>query len=67
MRTEDSNNTHEKLEKVYRIYIGVLQPATVFKNDWLFLVTSEAVVLMCLKNNIYRKFIGKTLPLSVKL
>ena len=32
-----------------------------------FLVISEAVVSVCLKNNIYRKFLCKTLLLSVKL
>ena len=32
-----------------------------------FLVVLEAVISMCLKNNIYRKFIGKTLPLSKTL
>ena len=47
-------------------YVGVLQPATVLKMTGCFLVISEAVVLMCLKNHIYRKFLGKNLPLLVK-
>ena len=54
------------LKKKSRIYVGVLQPATVLKMTGCFLVISEAVVLMCSKNHIYRKFLGKNLPLLVK-
>ena len=57
----------KSLLKMYRIYIGVLQPATVLKMAGCFLVISEAVILMCLKNDIHRKFLGKTLPLLVKI
>ena len=68
MRPEDSNNTHEKFEKkIHKIYVGVLQPATVLKLTGCFLAISEAVVSMCLKNDISRKFLDKTFPLSVKL
>ena len=52
MRTEDSNNTIEKFKKIYRIYVGVLQPVTVLKTTDCFLVISEAVISMCLKNDI---------------
>ena len=54
----------ECLTKMYRVYIGVLQPATVLKMTGCFLVVLEAVISMCLKSDIYRKFIGKTLPLA---
>ena len=57
----------KSLKKFYGIYNGVLQPATVLKMTGCFLVISEAVISICLKNNIYREFTGKTLPLSVKL
>ena len=57
----------ESLTKMYRVYVGVLQPVTVLKMTGCFLVVLEAVISMCLKNDIYRKFIGKTLPFSVKL
>ena len=60
--------THIKnKKKIYRIFVAVLQPATVLKMTGCFLVISEAVISICLKNNIYREFTGKTLPLSVKL
>ena len=55
MRTEDSNNTHEKFEEFHRrTYSGVLQPATVRASS--FLVVSEAAVSMFTT-------IGKTLLL----
>ena len=56
-----------KFEKNLQDFVGVLQPATVLKMTGCFLVISEGVVSMCLKNNIYRKFIGKTLPISKTL
>ena len=67
MRTGDSNNTHEKFEKLCRVYNGVLQPEIVLKTAGCFLVISEAPFLKCLKSKFYRKFLDKTLPLSVKL
>ena len=57
----------KSLKKIFRIYVGVLQPAAVLEMTGCFLVTSEAVALMCLKNDIHRKFLSKTLPLSVKI
>ena len=46
------------------IYDGVLQPAIVLKMTGRLLLISEAAILMCLKNNFFRKIIGKTLPLA---
>ena len=57
----------KSMKKIYRIYVGVLQPTTVLKMTGYFLVISEAVVSLCLKNDIYRNFLGRTLPLWVKL
>ena len=45
------------------IYDGVLQPAIVLKMTGGLLLISEAAILMCLKNNFFRKIIDKTLPL----
>ena len=57
MRTED---THEK-------FVKDLQDIHVLKMTGCFLAISEAVVSKRLKNDIYRKFLGKTLLLSEKL
>ena len=65
VRTEGSNNMHEKFHR--RIYDCVLKSSTVLKMTGCFLVISEASVLMCLKNDFYRKLLGKMLPLMVKL
>ena len=46
------------------IYDGVLQPAIVLKMTGGLLLISEAAILMCLKNNFFRKILGKTLPLA---
>ena len=46
------------------IYDGVLQPAIVLKMTGGLLLISEAAILMCLKNNFFRKIIDKTLPLA---
>ena len=66
MRTEDSNNTHKKFDEIQQnvIYDGVLQPAIVLKMTGRLLLISEAAIFMCLKNNFFRKIIGKTLPLA---
>ena len=48
-----------------RIYDSVWKPLTVLKMTGCFLVISEAAILMCFRNNFYRKFIGKTLPLAL--
>ena len=51
----------KSMKKIYRIYVGVLQPTTVLKMTGYFLVISEAVVSLCLKNDIYRNFLGNKL------
>ena len=56
---------HEKFHR--STYDGVLKSLAVLKMTGCFLVISEATVLMCLKNDFYRKPLGKMLPLMVKL
>ena len=46
------------------IYDGVLQPAIVLKMTGRLLLISEAAILMCLKNNFFRKILDKTLLLA---
>ena len=46
----------KSLKKIYGIYVCVLQPATVLIMTDCSLVISEAVVSMCLKNNIIVSF-----------
>ena len=45
----------KSLKKFYRIYIGVLQPATVLKMAGCFLVILEGAVLMCLKKQLLQE------------
>ena len=56
----------ESLKKFHR-FRSVWEPLTVLKMTGCFVVISEAVVLTRLKDDFYRKFLSKILPLLVKL
>ena len=54
----------ESLKKFHR-FDSVWKPLTVLKMTGCFVVISKAVVLTRLKDDFYRKFLGKTLPLAM--
>ena len=68
MRNEDRIIRMKILKKFHRrTYDGVLKPSIVLKMTGCFLEFQKLAVFMCLENNFYRKCLGKTLPISVKL